>query len=409
MPVLHNIGFLATSRNNGEQKDIHPVMNAAFVWQNGIIEWVGPEKELPSLYNKLERIDARKRLVIPGLIDCHTHLAFGGWRSDEFALWMEGKSYLEIAQSGGGILSTVRATREAKESELIDRCTHFLDAISRLGITTIEAKSGYGLAKNQEIKLLQVYRHLNKSQPIEIVPTFLGAHTFPPEYLDDHPAYIRQIAEEMMPEIAAYGLAEFCDVFVEESAFRIDEARKIFGVAKKHGFRPKLHADQLSDSGGAALAGEVGAISADHLEHISDDGIWALIKNDVIAVSLPIAALYLNQPPMPARKLIEAGVPVAVATDFNPGSAPSYHLPMAMMLACTMQRMTPAEALKGATIYAARAVNRQHDRGSLEPGKRADFAIIDAGDVNEWMYHFREQSCVSAWIKGQLVYGHNSI
>ncbi len=409
MPALHNIGFLATCRNDGEQKDIHPVLNAALVWRNGVIEWVGPEKELPSDYNKLERIDAGKRLVIPGLIDCHTHLAFGGWRSDEFALRMEGKSYLEITQSGDGILSTVRATREAKESELIDRCTHFLDAMTRLGITTIEAKSGYGLATDQEIKLLQVYRHLNKSQPIEIVPTFLGAHTFPPEYRDDHPAYIRQITEEMIPEITGLGLAEFCDVFVEESAFRIGEARKIFDVAKKHGLRPKLHADQLSNSGGAHLAGEVGAISADHLEHISDDGIWAMIKSDVIAVSLPIATLYLNQTPMPARKLIEAGVPVAVATDFNPGSAPSYHLSMAMMLACTMQRMTPAEVLKGATIYAARAINRQNDRGSLEPGKRADFAIIDAGDVNEWMYHFREQSCVSTWIKGRFVYGHSSI
>jgi len=409
MPVLYNIGYLATCRDEGEQKDVHPIRNAALAWKNSTIEWVGLENNLPEQYKRWDQIDADKCLVIPGLIDCHTHLAFGGWRSDEFAMRMEGKSYLEIANAGGGILSTVKATREANESELINRCEYFLDAMTRLGITTIEAKSGYGLDTANEIKILQTYRHLNKSQPIEIVSTFLGAHTFPPEYRDDHPAYIDQIMEEMIPEVAGKQLAEFCDIFVEESAFRVGEARTIFEAAKKQGLRPKLHADQLSDGGGAALAADVGAISADHLEHISDDGIGAMIKSGVIAVSLPIATLYLNQPPMPARKLIEAGVPVAVATDFNPGSAPSYHLPMAMMLACTMQRMTPAEVLKGATIYAARAINRQNDRGSLEPGKRADFAVIDAEDVNEWMYHFREQTCVSTWIKGRFIYGHSLI
>ncbi len=409
MPVLYNIGYLAACRDEGEQKDIHPIKNAALVWKNSTIEWVGPESELPEQYKNWDHIDAGKQLVVPGLIDCHTHLAFGGWRSDEFAMRMEGKSYLDISNAGGGILSTVKATREAKKIELINRCEHFLDAITILGITTIEAKSGYGLDLASEIKLLQVYRHMNKSQPVEIVPTFLGAHTFPPEYWDDHPAYIRQITEEMIPKVGGKQLAEFCDIFVEESAFSVGEAKKILGVAKKYGLRLKLHADQLSDGGGAALAAEVGAISADHLEYISDDGIWAMIKSGVIAVSLPIATLYLNQPHMPARKLIEAGVPVAVATDFNPGSAPSYHLPMAMMLACTMQRMTPAEVLKGTTIYAARAINRQHDRGSLEPGKRADFAIIDAEDVNEWMYHFREQACVSTWIKGRFIYGHSTI
>jgi imidazolonepropionase len=226
----------------------------------------------------------------------------------------------------------------------------------------------------------------------------------PPEYRDRRPAYVDLIVERMIPEFAAEGLAACCDVFVEESAFSVEEARRILLAGRQVGLAPKLHADQLTAGGGAELAAEVGALSADHLECVTPGGIAALRRAGVVAVSLPLATLYLNQRPMPARSLIEAGVAVAVATDFNPGSAPSYHLPLALTLACTLQRMTPAEALKGATVYAARAVAREAEIGSLEPGKAADFALIDAPDVNHWLYHFRPNACRATFIAGETVW-----
>jgi imidazolonepropionase len=280
--------------------------------------------------------------------------------------------------------------------------------MARLGVTTVECKSGYGLDRDNELKLLEVYRDLasspsQPSQPIRLVSTFLGAHVVPAEYRDRRQAYIDLLCDDLIPEVARRNLASFCDVFVEETAFSVEEARAILRAGQAHGLRAKLHADQLHDGGGAALAAEVGAVSADHLEHVSDDGIARMREVGVVAVSLPIATLYLNAPPMPARRAIEAGVPVAVATDFNPGSAPSYHLPLALTLACTMQRMTPAETLKGATIYAARAIGLEQEIGSLEPGKSADFALIDAPDVTTWLYHFQANACAGTWVRGQRV------
>jgi imidazolonepropionase len=235
------------------------------------------------------------------------------------------------------------------------------------------------------------------------VPTFLGAHVVPPEFQGRRDAYVDLLCATLIPEVARRGLAHFCDVFVEETAFAIPDARRIFEAARVHGLRAKLHADQLHDGGGAALAAEVGAISAEHLECVSDRGIAALAHAGVVAVSLPIATLYLHVAPLPARALIAAGVPVAVATDFNPGSAPSYHLPFAMMLACTLQRMTPAEALKGATLYAARAIGLETQIGSLEPGKSADFALIEAPNETQWLYQFQPNACVSTWVRGERV------
>jgi imidazolonepropionase len=268
------------------------------------------------------------------------------------------------------------------------------------GTTTVECKSGYGLDLDAELKLLRVYRRLAAEQPVRIVSTFLGAHIVPAEFRDDPDRYVALLVERMIPAVAQEKLAACCDVFVEESAFTLSQARRILRAARQAGLAAKLHADQLTSCGGAELAAELGALSADHLEHISDAGITAMAGARVVAVSLPLASLYLRQPPMPARRLIQAGVPVAVATDFNPGSAPSYHLPLAMMLACTLQSMTPGEVLKGATIYAARAVGMDETTGSLEPGKAADFAIIDAPDVNHWLYHFRPNACVRTVIAG---------
>ena len=402
MPVLRSIGQLASCRAEGGQAAIHAIKNAALVWNGPVIQWVGPEAELPSQYQALTSFDAGQRLVIPGLVDCHTHLAFGGWRAEEFEARIRGRSYLEIAQSGGGIVSTVSRTRSLTSEELLQRCRAFLSEIVRLGVTTIECKSGYGLDQETELRLLRVYRDLQDDGGIDIVPTFLGAHVVPPEFKDRRENYLALLTETLIPAIAAEGLADFCDVFVEQSAFSVAEGRRILGAARAAGLGLKLHADQLTTGGGAELAADMGAASADHLECISKEGIRRMAEAGVVAVSLPLATLYLGHEPMPARKLIEAGVPVAVATDFNPGSAPSFHLPLAMMLGCTLQRMTPAEVLKGATVYAARAVGREPVAGSIEPGKRADFAVIDAPDVTQWLYHFTANACVLTVSRGAV-------
>lgn len=401
MRVLKNISKLYTCAGEGGQGDVRPVENAALAWEDGRIKWAGSEKDLPEKYNDAHFFDAGGKIVIPGLVDCHTHLCFGGWREDEFAMRIQGKSYLEIAKAGGGILSTVKATRKASDEELYEKSSKLLDKIVQQGVTTIECKSGYGLSLEDELKQLRVYKRLKEISSAEIVSTFLGAHTFPPEYKDDRKGYIDLIIREMMPRIAEENLAEFCDIFVEESAFTIDEARKIFLTGKEYGLRPKLHADQLSSGGGAELAAEVGAVSADHLEQISDLGIQRMAEQDVVGVTLPLASLYTQQPYLNCRRLVDGGVGVAIATDFNPGSAPSYHLPLAMMLTCNHGRLTPAETLKGATIYAAKAIGMDHKVGSIEVGKKADFVVLDVPSVNFWMYHFGENIIYQIFVAGE--------
>ena len=405
MPLLRNIGLLLQCRADGAQDDVHPIPRAALAWSRDRIDWVGPEAELPERFHEWPSEDAGSRLVIPGLVDCHTHLAFGGWRADEFEQRIKGATYQEIAARGGGILSTVARTRGLNKAALQFRSREFLRGMASLGVTTVECKTGYGLEPATELRLLEVYAALEREGPLRIVPTLLAAHTTPPEYRERRDDYVTLVTDAIIP--AARGSARFCDVFVEKGAFTIDEARRILNAGLDAGLRPKLHADQLTSGGGAELAAEVGAASADHLEHISSAGIDAMAAAGVVAVSLPIASLYLSQPPPPARRLIQAGVPVAVATDFNPGSAPSYHLPLALTLACTAQRMTPAEALKGATVIAARAVGMEAVCGSLEPGKAADFAIIDAPDVNHWLYHFRANACVRTFARGQTIWTCN--
>jgi imidazolonepropionase len=405
MPVLTNIGQLARCCLSGGQGDLHVLSDAALAWEGAAISWVGPAAELPARFALQQRFDAQRRLVIPGLVDCHTHLAFGGWRADEFEQRIKGKSYLEIAASGGGIQRTVEATRRTPEKELVLRGSGFLAEMVKLGITTVECKSGYGLDVETELKLLRVYAALRETQPVKLVSTFL-AHTVPPEFRQARADYVALLCRELIPEIARRRLAEFCDVFVEDSAFSAKEARSILETAAGCGLKPRLHADQLTSVGAAELAAELAASSADHLERVSEAGIAALASAGVVAVSLPVATLYLGTPPMPARRLIEAGAPVAVSTDFNPGSAPTFHLPFAMTLACLLQRMTPAEVLKGATAYAAKALGRESDRGALEPGKAADFVIVDAQDVNQWLYHLRPNACLAAFIDGNQVAGH---
>lgn len=405
MPRLENIGCLATCANPSGQDDIGLIRDAALVWRDGIVRWAGPAAALPAEYEAEPVWSAGGRLVIPGLVDAHTHLAFGGWRANEFADRIRGRSYLEIAAAGGGIASTVRATRALDEDALFVRAGGFASEMVALGVTTIEAKSGYGLDLETELRLLRVYRRLGEMGPARIVATCLAAHVVPTEWAADRAGYVKLITEGILPAVAEEGLAEFCDAFVEDSAFSAGEASRICERGCELGLRPKLHVDQLTGGGGAELAASLGAVSADHLEYVSEAGIEALAAAGVVGVTLPLATLYLNQAPPPARDLIEAGVAVAVASDFNPGTAPSCHLPFAMTLACTRQRMTPAEVLKGATRYAARAVGRESEVGSLEPGAAADFAVIDAPDVEHWLYHLRPNACVATAVGGEIRYG----
>ena len=403
MQILTDIRTLYTCAPSGGQGDLHPIPDAALAWADGTIRWLGPAHDLPAEYARWERSSAGDRIVIPGLVDSHTHLAFGGWRAGEFEARILGRSYLEIAAAGGGIAATVAATRAASTDDLRQRCAGHLAAMASLGITTIEAKSGYGLSLEHELRLLEIYRDLGAGAQ-RIVPTLLAAHVVPAEFRERREEYLTLITEQIIPTAAKRKLARFCDVFVEEGAFSLAEGRRVLQAGLAHGLRPKLHADQITSGGGAELAAELGAASADHLERISDDGIQRLAEAGVVAVSLPFASMYLNFPVLPARRLIDAGVAVGVATDFNPGSAPSYHLPMALTLACTLQRMTPAEALKGATSIAARAVGLEQVVGSLALGRSADFAIIDAASVEQWLYHLRANACVRTVAQGREIW-----
>lgn len=404
MPVLTNIGELCTCAGQGGQADVHAIEDAALVWEGERIVWLGVQRELPERYRAMEQHDAGGKLVTPGLVDCHTHLVFGGFREREFARRIAGESYLDIARSGGGIRETVRATRAATRAELVDKALPVLREMAQLGVTTVEVKSGYGLSYEDELKLLEAVAELSARQPLTLVPSLLAAHIVPPEYAQDRAGYVRLIVDRLIPEVAQRKLAMFCDVFVEQTAFTLAEAREILQAGLRHGLRPKLHADQLSEGGGAALAAELGAASADHLEHASDEALQRMAERDVVAVSLPLASLYTFEPALAARRLLDLGVHVAIATDYNPGSAPSYHLPLALLLACTLSRLTPHEALKGATLYAAQALGLADSVGSLEPGKQADFVLHDAPNANHWLYQFRGAPALLTVKRGQVVH-----
>jgi len=399
--ILRNIGQLATCPATAAQQDAGLIDDAALVFEGNKITWVGPGQQLPDRFADHHSVDCNQRLVIPGLVDCHTHLCFGGWRGDEFEMRLQGRSYQDIAAAGGGIRSTVSATRSDPAEQLLEKALLSLEGMLDLGVTTVECKSGYGLEADAELKQLQVYRQLDECQSIDLVSTFLGAHMVPDEYQQNRSDYIQLLCESLIPAVAEQKLAQFCDVFIEEGAFSISEAGKILSTAKQAGLGLKVHADQLSNGGGAQFAAEVGAVSAEHLEYADKEGIRALAEAGTVAVSLPLASLYLRERYLPAREMLEAGVRVAVATDFNPGSAPSYHLPLAMTLACINQQMTPQEVLMGATTVAARAIAAEERIGSLLPGYDADIAIIDAPSVNHWLYHFRANACCGVVKSGQ--------
>ena len=379
-------------RSGNHFEDLGIIEDGAVAISGSQIVAVGKTKGILDeikITDDIKVIDAKDKVVLPGFVDCHTHPVFANTREEEFEMRIKGKTYQEIAAAGGGIKSSVKNLRSKSKEELIKLALPRLDRMLSYGATTIEAKSGYGLSLEDEIKMLEVIKELNKIHPIDLIPTFLGAHEIPEEYKNNRKKYIELITEKMIPEVAKRKLAVFCDVFCEKGVFDIEEAREILKAAKDHGFGLKLHADQLSALGGSKLAADLGAISADHLEFIDDDGIERMKESGVIGVLLPGACfgLGMNEYP-PARKMIERGLPVALATDFNPGSSMTESMPMILSLACLMMRMTPAEAVVASTINSAYAVDKGNDIGSIEVGKKADLVIWNVQNYKEIPYHF---------------------
>lgn len=403
MPVLTDIGRLYTCPPEAGPDEAGAIQDAALVWRDERIEWVGRRLDLPTRYADEPTRSASGGAVIPGLVDCHTHLVHGGNRADEFVERLKGTPYLEIAARGGGIRSTVRATREATPEALADAAAARLRRMLAQGVTTVECKSGYGLSLDAEVKQLQVVDALRSGTRQRLVSTVLAAHAIPPEYDGNRDAYLDAVCAEILPAIAAQSLARFSDVFVERGAFTPDEARRVFDVSRSLGLIPRLHADQLSDTGGGALAAEVGATSADHLEYVSDASIRAMASAGTVAVSLPLATLVLGVEPLPVDALRDAGVPIAVATDYNPGSAPVADLPLAMWTACVRQRMTPTEVLRGATCIAA-SVLLEPETGSLLSGYAADWVVLRPDSVEEWMYAFAPEAVRETTIGGEIAY-----
>jgi len=407
--IIKNADELLTlSPSFQEGSGLGIVPKGAVAVKEGRIFWVGKGEELSQkicLNRGGPEMDATGKVVMPGLIDAHTHLIFGGSRENEFEQRIQGLSYQEIAGRGGGILSTVEATRRSSFDELLFLGKKRLDRMLSKGVTTVEAKSGYGLSLQDEMKILKVMKALQESHPIEIVPTFLGAHTLPREFRNDRSRYLDLLTEEMIPQVAQERLAEFCDVFCEEKAFTLEESRKILETGKRYGLRPKIHADQLSSGGGAELAAEVDAYSADHLEYVSQEGIRKMAEKGVTAVLLPGASFFLsmkNYPP--AREMMERGMAVALATDLNPGSSMTESLPLMMTMGCTMFKMIPQEVIRATTNHAARSMGREKEIGSLEVGKQADILVLDVPNYRYLPYHFGVDHVEYVIKKGKIVY-----
>ena len=373
-----------------EMRELGIIAPGALFVRENLIERVGAVAEIEKLIDgNTTVIDAGGRVVLPGFVDAHTHPVFAGTRVDEFEERSQGATYQEIAARGGGIQSTVNRTRAASLDELVAKCRRYSEWFLRSGTTTVEAKSGYGLSLEDEIKILRAIGRLNEETPLRYVPTFLGAHSIPPEFQARRDEYVSLIIDEMLPRVAQEKLAEFCDVFCEEKVFTTDESRRILSAARCHGLGLRMHADQLSLSGGAKLAAELGTFTADHLEHTDADGIAALKQAGVQPVLLPGSVYALGSSRYPAaREMIDAGLAVVLATDFNPGSSPTPSMTMILSLAATHLKMSSAEAITAATINAAYSLNRGEQLGSIEPGKVGDLVIHDCDDYRELAYFF---------------------
>lgn len=404
--LVSNIGMLATPKGNAarcgeEQGKIEILKNAWVLIEDGVIAAVGTGK--PEDAEGAEVIDAGGKLVTPGLVDAHTHLIFGGWRQNELGLKLHGATYLEIQNAGGGIQSTTNATRSASKEELRAKAEKALDEMMGFGTTTVEAKSGYGLATEHELKALQVIRDLDDRHPMDLIATFMGAHLVPAEYKNDREAYVRLVCEEMMPAVREQGIAKFCDVFCEADTFTVEESRRILEAGLKYGLQPKIHADEIEAIGGSRLAGEIGAISAEHLIVCPPEGIDALAKGGVIACLLPATSFNLGAVFAPARDMVKAGVPVAMATDFNPGSCPCLNMQFVINLGCLKYKLTPEEVLTAVTLNGAAAIGMADRVGSVETGKQGDLVIWDAPDLDYICYRVGSNLADTVIKKGAVV------
>ena len=378
------------------------IEDAAILIEGGRIAWVGPRTQAPSGH---ETTDCEGRLATPGLIDCHTHIVYGGSRAHEFEQRLTGVSYAEIARAGGGIAATVRMTRAESEADLAASALRRLDALLAEGVTTIEVKSGYGLDRDTEMKMLKVARELSQWRPVDVVTTYLGAHALPPEFKDDRTGYLDLVCTQVLPAVAKANLADAVDAFCEGIAFSVDETRRVFEVAKSLGLPVKLHAEQLSNLGGSAMAAQFGALSVDHIEYLDQAGVDAIAASGTVAVLLPGAFYYLREsqaPPVAALR--KAGVPMAVATDLNPGTSPVHSILTAMNMSCVLFGLTPEEALRGVTDNAAKALGL-YDRGLLTPGMRADIALWNTQRPGDLAYPLGFNPLAAVIHNGELVRG----
>lgn len=405
--VFCNIGELKTAAgtvavSGKAQSELRSLHNAWILIEDGIVSALG-EGWAPKAD---EAVDCRGKLVTPGLVDCHTHLVFGGWREHELAMKLAGKSYLEILAAGGGILSTVRETRKASEDELFEKTRGLFFEMLVNGTTAVEIKSGYGLDLETEKKQLRVVRRL-KEEFGDVAATFLGAHAFPEGM--EHEAYVDWLCEEAIPAIAEDGLADFCDAFCDDGVFTAEQSERILNAGKRFGMVPKLHADEIREIGGTQAAARVGAVSCDHLSETGEEGIKALRDGGVIAVMLPATSFYLKKPYGNFRGMIDAGVPVAVATDMNPGSSPNLSLPFAMTAGCLYGRLTPEEMLTAATLNGAAAIGMADRIGTLEPGKQADLVVWDTENLDRLIYRYGTNRAVAVFKRGVRMTGKENL
>lgn len=394
---------LATMDEARDSVSYGEICDAAIAVQDGKIAWLGAMADLPADYVAEQVVDGQGAWLTPGLIDCHTHMVYAGNRSHEFEARLNGVAYEEIARQGGGIVSTVKATRAASDQELMQASLPRVLSSLREGVTCLEIKSGYGLDTATEAKMLRVARQLQQDLPVRVTTTFLGAHALPPEFAGRADDYIDEVCERMLPAIAAQGLIDAVDVFCEKIGFTPAQTTRVFEAARKLGLPVKLHAEQLSDQGGAALTAQYQGLSADHLEYLSEAGIAAMREHGTVAVLLPGAYYYLRETKLPPiAALREAGVPIALATDCNPGTSPMTSPLLTMNMACTLFRLTPLEALRGITIHAARALGLHDEIGSLQVGKQADFALWNIERPAELAYMIGVNPCVGRVFAGQI-------
>jgi imidazolonepropionase len=411
LAVLHasqlvTLGGPKRPRVGAELGDLSIKPDGGMLVRDGAIVATGPSDVIEKqVSGDTEVVDATGRVVLPGFVDAHAHPVFAGNRVDEFEMRAGGATYEEIAAGGGGIRSTVRKTRAATEDQLLAQAIKHAKWFVRCGTTTVEAKSGYGLSVEDEIKILRVVRRLNTETPIEFVPTFLGAHAIPEEFQSAPDRYVGLVIEEMLPRIAEERLAEFCDVFCERGYFDGETSRKVLSAARQCGMGIRMHADQLTNGGGAELAAELGAVTADHLEQTEERGIAAMKRAGVQPVLLPGSVYALGKTGYPrAREMIEAGLAIVIATDFNPGSSPTPSMQMVLSLAATQLKMTPAEGVTAATINAAYSLKRGDKIGSLEAGKLANFSLYDCADYRELAYYFGFPQTHSVYVRGERVF-----